>query len=603
MTAPNAANFSVVATGDAPLSYQWRRNGTAISGATSASYALNPTAVSDSGAQFDVVVSNGAGTVTSNAATLTVNATPVPPSITTHPASLTVTAPASATFSVVATGDAPISYQWRRNGTAISGATSASYVLNPTAVSDSGAQFDVIVSNAVGSITSNAATLTVNPAPVPPSITTQPSNVTVTAPNAANFSVVATGDAPLSYQWRRNGVDIAGATSSSYTLDPTALGDSSALFSVVVTNGAGTVTSSSATLTVNIAPGITTQPANVTVTAPASATFTVVASGTAPFAYQWRRNSVPIGGATGASYILNPTAGSDSGATFDVVVSNAAGSVTSTAATLTVNVAPGITTQPANLTVTAPASATFSVVATGTSLTYQWRRNGVAISGATSASYVLNPTAVTDSGSTFDVVVSNVVGSVTSTAATLTVQPGGTVTLIDANFSAGSDGFTYADDLFRSTVQPLYATGSWLTAGGFNGGGIQVQIGGVNGQNVPNLSGGWQQSFNLATSGQVTLSLRYNLSMVKSRTDRFGQVLASIDGVLKGISPADYIVQLAGTGGGGTSTTGWVQVQINLGTLSAGNHMLSLGGYMTRKSALDEFGVIVIDDVMVTAAQ
>jgi len=130
-----------------------------------------------------------------------------------------------------------------------------------------------------------------------------------------------------------------------------------------------------------------------------------------------------------------------------------------------------------------------------------------------------------------------------------------------------------------------------------------IIIGGVNGQNVPNLSGGWQHSFNLATSGQVTLSLRYNLSMVKSRTDRFGQVLASIDGVLKGISPADYIVQLAGTGGGGTSTTGWVQVQINLGTLSAGNHMLSLGGYMTRKSALDEFGVIVIDDVMVTAAQ
>jgi hypothetical protein len=91
--------------------------------------------------------------------------------------------------------------------------------------------------------------------------------------------------------------------------------------------------------------------------------------------------------------------------------------------------------------------------------------------------------------------------------------------------------------------------------------------------------------------------------MVKLRTDRFGQVLASIDGVLKGISPADYLVQLAGTGGGGTSTTGWVQVQINLGTLAAGNHTLSLGGFMTRKSALDELAVIVIDDVLVTAAQ
>ena len=162
------------------------------------------------------------------------NATPVPPSFTTQPASLTVTEPAGATFSVVVTGDAPLSYQWRRNGTAISGATSASYVLNPTAMADNGAQFDVIVSNAVGSITSTVATLTVNPAPAPPSITTQPTNVTVTAPSAANFSVVATGDAPLSYQWRRNGVDIVGATSSSYTLDPTALEDSGAHFSVVV---------------------------------------------------------------------------------------------------------------------------------------------------------------------------------------------------------------------------------------------------------------------------------------------------------------------------------------------------------------------------------
>jgi hypothetical protein len=91
--------------------------------------------------------------------------------------------------------------------------------------------------------------------------------------------------------------------------------------------------------------------------------------------------------------------------------------------------------------------------------------------------------------------------------------------------------------------------------------------------------------------------------MVKSRTDRFGQVLASIDGVLKGISPADYIVQLAGTGGGGTSTTEWQQVQIGLGTLAAGNHTLSLGGFMTRKSATDETAVILLDDVVVTAAQ
>ena len=67
---------------------------------------------------------------------------------------------------------------------------------------------------------------------MPPSITTQPANLTVTAPDAANFSVVATGDAPLSYQWRRNGVDISGATSASYALNPTAVADSGAPFDV-----------------------------------------------------------------------------------------------------------------------------------------------------------------------------------------------------------------------------------------------------------------------------------------------------------------------------------------------------------------------------------
>ncbi|MGD9851193.1 MAG: hypothetical protein AB7T38_07990 [Nitrospirales bacterium] len=85
------------------------------------------------------------------------------PTITTHPANATVTEPAAATFSVVATGTAPLSYQWRRGGTNISGATSASYTLTPTSNSlDNGAIFSVVVSNAQGSVTSNNATLTVN---------------------------------------------------------------------------------------------------------------------------------------------------------------------------------------------------------------------------------------------------------------------------------------------------------------------------------------------------------------------------------------------------------------------------------------------------------
>jgi hypothetical protein len=105
----------------------------------------------------------------------------------------------------------------------------------------------------VGTVTSIAATLTVNAAPVAPTITTQPANQTVTAGQTATFTVVAGGAAPLSYQWQKNGANIAGATSNSYTTSVTATADSGSTFDVVVSNTVGTVTSIAATLTVNAA--------------------------------------------------------------------------------------------------------------------------------------------------------------------------------------------------------------------------------------------------------------------------------------------------------------------------------------------------------------
>src|SRR5204863_123647 len=110
--------------------------------------------------------SNSVGSVTSNAATLTVNPTPVVQFGRASPASQTVTVGQTATFMVVATGTAPLSYQWQKNATAISGATSASYTTPATTSADNGALFRVMISNSVGSVTSNTATLTVNPTPV-----------------------------------------------------------------------------------------------------------------------------------------------------------------------------------------------------------------------------------------------------------------------------------------------------------------------------------------------------------------------------------------------------------------------------------------------------
>jgi hypothetical protein len=177
------------------------------------------------------------------------------PSITVQPANQSVTTGQAATFSVTASGTAPISYQWRKNSANINGANAASYTTPATTAADNGAKFDVAVSNSAGNTTSAQATLTVTAAPVAPSITTEPANQTVTAGQTAAFNVTATGTAPLNYQWQKNGAVLSGATAASYTTPVTTTADSGALFRVVVSNTAGTVTSNSAMLTVN--PGTT----------------------------------------------------------------------------------------------------------------------------------------------------------------------------------------------------------------------------------------------------------------------------------------------------------------------------------------------------------
>ncbi|MFA6082017.1 MAG: immunoglobulin domain-containing protein [Patescibacteria group bacterium] len=180
------------------------------------------------------------------------------PAITTQPSSATVTAGQTATFTVAASGTAPLSYQWQKNGSNVSGATSASYTTGALSTSDSGSKYKCTVTNAYGSATSNEATLTVNappPSDTAPSITTQPSNITVSAGQTATFTVAASGTAPLSYQWKKNGSNISGATSSSYTTGTLATGDSSSKYKCTVTNSVGNVTSNEATLTVNAVGG------------------------------------------------------------------------------------------------------------------------------------------------------------------------------------------------------------------------------------------------------------------------------------------------------------------------------------------------------------
>src|SRR6202021_475987 len=182
------ATFTVTATGAMPLTYQWQKNGATIAGATSATYTTPAATSADNGATFGVTVMHSTQSVASSPATLTVNG---PPNITSQPANQTVIVGQTATFSVTATGMAPLSYQWQKNHVNIPGATSSSFTTPATTLADSGTSFQGIVTNPVSSVTSSAATLTVNTAG--PSITTQPANQTVSVGQTATFSVTANG--------------------------------------------------------------------------------------------------------------------------------------------------------------------------------------------------------------------------------------------------------------------------------------------------------------------------------------------------------------------------------------------------------------------------
>jgi len=457
----------------------------------------------------------------------TTNGSPAAPSITTQPASQMVTVGQTATFTVVATGSAPLSYQWKKNGTAISGATSLSYTTPPTTSADNGSQFTVVVTNSAGYLTSSAATLTVSAAPVAPSITAEPTNQTVMAGQTATFTVVATGTAPLSYQWKKNGAAISGAMSSSYTTPATTSADNGSQFTVVVSNVAGSATSIAATLTVTaaaVAPSITTEPASQTVTVGQTATFTVVATGTAPLSYRWMKNGTAVSGATSSGYTTPATTSADNGAQFTVTVSNTEGSATSSAATLTVSaaaVAPSITTQPVSQTVTAGQTATFTVVAAGTPpLSYRWMKRGTTILGATSSSYTTPATTSADNGSQFTVVVSNIASSVTSSPATLTVNPAQPLQITTTSLPSGQVQTSYSASVQATGGTPPYA---WSVTGQLpNGLSLSPSNGTITG--TPSVAGTFMFTIQVKDNAGGSASASLSINIGTTVMPAFGHV-------------------------------------------------------------------------------
>ncbi|SHI03707.1 Immunoglobulin domain-containing protein, partial [Chryseolinea serpens] len=392
-------------------------NGVNIGGATSSTYTI-PSIVTADGATYTVVISGTCTPpVTSTASVLTVRELP---EILADPASQTVCAGSPVTFSVNVGVTTNPTYQWRKNGTIIGGATNPTYTIASVATTDA-ANYSVTVNGICGTpVTSGNGVLTVDTSPA---ITAQPiASQALCEGVPASFSVTASGTA-LTYQWRKNGVNIGGATSSTYTIPSIVTADGATYTVIVSGTCAPPVTSNGSVLTVRELPEILADPASQTLCAGSPVTFSVNVGVTTSPTYQWLKNGSPIGGATNPTYSIASIATTDAG-NYSVTVNGICGSpVTSGNAVLTVNTAPAITAQPiASQALCEGVPASFSVTASGTALTYQWKKNGVNIGGATSSTYTI-PSIVTADGATYTVLVSGTCAPpVTSNGSVLTVR-------------------------------------------------------------------------------------------------------------------------------------------------------------------------------------
>lgn len=220
------AAFAVVATGDPSLTYQWRKNGLPISGAAGPLLTLTGVTISDIG-NYRVVVANSVGSVLSRTATLIVSlSAPVneAPTITQQPMSATVLTGSTVTFAVTATGTPAPSYQWDKNGVAISGATNPALTLAGVSAGD-GANYRVVVTNNAGSVTSAPATLTVVSRYVAPPVEPQRSILVTTVEVRNAYSWVATSfevpaGSPQRYLVRVLGPTLAAVGGTGAIADP-----------------------------------------------------------------------------------------------------------------------------------------------------------------------------------------------------------------------------------------------------------------------------------------------------------------------------------------------------------------------------------------------
>jgi hypothetical protein len=391
--------FLVGAASTAHVSYQWQKDGADIPGRTAAILGLSNVQTIDAGA-YAVVLTSAAGTTRSASANLAV-ATPALAAIATQPVSQTAFLGGDVTLSVAVNSATPVTYQWQMAGSLpipILGATESTLRLTNVR-SDYQGDYQVVIFNAGGATYSSVAHLTVaNPVP---SLTLDDNGSisyhAVLAGERATFYVSPVSGTPISYQWRKDGVDVPGATGSVLTFSAAQLSQQG-VYTARVTNASGTVLSRGFNLWVFpiAAPEITTQPASRAVAIGETVTLSVAARSERPLTYQWRRYGQDITDAQGPVLSLSAAQPFDSGS-YTVRVSNRSGSVVSQPATVLVGtaaaVAPAIVTPPLTQVASAGRPVTLAVAAAGLpgnpTLGYQWQRNGVPLGGAVGATVAI----------------------------------------------------------------------------------------------------------------------------------------------------------------------------------------------------------------------
>ncbi|MBI5857892.1 MAG: M36 family metallopeptidase [Sphingobacteriales bacterium] len=448
------ATVSVVVTGTS-LTYQWQLStdgGTTfnnIPGATASSYTITGLTLAMNGYKYQCIITGvcPVSPITTNVATLTV-VTAL--NITGQPADLTVCEGSPASFTVTASGAS--TYQWQISvdggvtWTDISGATSATYTIASTTAAMNGNKFRCNITSPCGNATTTVATLTVNTLPA---ITAQPSSATLCAGANNTFSVTATGTG-ITYQWQisNNGCsgpwsNIPGATASTYTLTNITAAQNNTAYQCIVTGVCSPpATSNCALLTVVTSVNVTSQPNNQTVCEGGNTSFTVAGSGTG-IIYQWQvsidggstwnniTNGGVYSGATSATLNITGANAAMNNYRYRCQLSNATCTTPgiSNAAILTVNSVPAVSTQPQSAAVCLGGSNTFSLVASGTAITYQWQlsTDGGAtwnnIAGATTSSYTVSGATAAMNGYRYRCIVSGTcTPAATSAVAIFTVN-------------------------------------------------------------------------------------------------------------------------------------------------------------------------------------